>query len=72
MKVTKMKRGYIIRLSDTEFDLLSGEMQCEFMGSGTFVDGDWKHLPPAQQRVLTEIANLKRDWLVVTENRRDI
>lgn len=72
MKVTKMKRGYIIRLSDTEFELLSGEMQYEFMGSGTFVDGDWKHLPPAQQRVLTEIANFKRDWLMVTENRRDI
>jgi len=71
MKVTKMKRGYIIRLSDSEFDLLSGEMQYEFMGSGTFVDADWKHLPPAQQRVLTEIANNKRDWLAITENRRN-
>jgi hypothetical protein len=70
MKVTKMKRGYIIRLSDSEFDLLSGEMQYEFMSSGTFVDADWKHLPPAQQRVLTEIANNERDWLAVTENRR--
>lgn len=72
MKVTKMKRGYIIRLSDSEYDLLSGEMQYEFMGSSTFVDGDWRHLPPAEQRILTEIANLKRDWLVVTENRRDM
>ena len=71
MKVTKMKRGYIIRLSDSEFDLLSGEMQYEFMGSGTFVDANWKHLPPAQQRVLTEIANNKRDWLAITENRRN-
>ena len=72
MKVTKMKRGYIIRLSDSEYDLLSNEMHYEFMGSGTFVDEDWKHLPPAQQRVLTEIANQKRDWFAITENRRDI
>lgn len=72
MKVTKMKRGYIIRLSDSEYDLLSGEMQWEFRESSTFVDEDWKHLPPAQQRVLTEIANHKRDWFAITENRRDI
>jgi len=72
MKVTKMKRGYIIRLSDTEFDLLSGEMASEFFASDCWYAEDWGHLPPAQQRVLTEIANLKRDWLAVTENRRDI
>jgi len=70
MKVTRLKRGYVIRLSDSEYDLLSNEMQYEFMGSGTYVDGDWKHLPPAQQRVLTEIVNQKRDWLVITEDRR--
>ena len=70
MKVPKMKRGYIIRLSDSEYDLLSGEMQYEFMCSGTYVDADWKHLPPAQQRILTEIAYNKRDWLVVTDDRR--
>jgi len=70
MKVTRLKRGYVIRLSDSEYDLLSNEMHYEFMGSGTFVDQDRKHLPPAQQRVLTEIANQKRDWFAITENRR--
>ena len=70
MKVTKLKRGYVIRLSDSEYDLLSGEMHWEFMGSGTFVDADWKHLPPAEQRVLTEIVNQKRDWFVVNEDKR--
>ena len=71
MKVTRLKRGYVIRLSDTEYDLLSSEMKYEFMGSGTYEDQDWKHLPPAQQRVLTEIYNQKRDWLVVTDDRRN-
>ena len=71
MKVTKLKKGYRINLSDSEFNLLSGEMKYEFMGSGTYADGDWKHLPPSQQRILTEIANNKRDWLVITENKRD-
>ena len=70
MKVTRMKRGYVIRLSDSEYDLLSNEMQYEFMGSTTYVDQDWEHLPPAQQRVLTEISSQKRDWLVITEDRR--
>ena len=72
MKVTKMKRGYIIRLSDSEYDLLSNEIKYEAMGSSTFVDKDWGHLPPAQQRICREINNGTRDWLVVTENRRDI
>jgi len=70
MKVTKLKRGYAIRLSDSEYDLLSGEMQWEFMQSSMFVDEDWKHLPPDQQRVLTEISNLKRDWFAINEDRR--
>lgn len=72
MKVTKMKRGYIIRLSDSEFDLLSGEMASEFFGGECWYAEDWGHLPPAQQAILTQIANQKRDWLMVTENRRDI
>ena len=70
MKVTRLKKGYRINLSDSEYDVLSVEMQYEFMGSGTYVDSDWKHLPPAQQRVLTEIANNKRDWFAITENKR--
>lgn len=71
MKVTKLKKGYRINLSDSEYDLLSGEMRWEFMYSSCFVDEDWKHLPANQQRVLTEIANLTRDWFAITENRRD-
>jgi hypothetical protein len=71
MKVTKLKKGYRINLSDSEYDLLSNEMQWEFMHSGTFIDQDWKHLPANQQRVLTEISNMTRDWFAITENRRD-
>ena len=71
MKVTKLKKGYRINLSDSEYDLLSNEMQWEFMDSPCFVNQDWKHLPANQQRVLTEIANSTRDWFAITENRRD-
>jgi len=71
MKVTKMKRGYIIRLSDSEYDLLSNTIKHEALGSSVFIDEDWGHLPPAQQRICREIVNGTRDWLVVTEDRRN-
>ena len=70
MKVTRLKRGYRINLSDSEFALLSGEMASEFFASSCYYDEDWGHLPPAQQAILTQIANSKRNWLVVTEDRR--
>jgi len=71
MKVTRLKKGYRINLSDSEFDLLSGEMASEFFASACYVDEDWAYLPPAQQAILTQIANSKRDWLVVTEDKRE-
>ena len=70
MKVTRLKKGYRINLSDSEYDLLSGEMASEFFTSACYFDEDCGHLPPAQQAILTQIANAKRDWLVVTEDRR--
>jgi len=70
MKVTRLKRGYVIRLSDSEYDLLSGEMASEFFTGNCWFDEDWKHLPPDQQRILTEISNQKRDWFAITEDRR--
>ena len=70
MKVTRLKKGYRINLSDSEFDLLSGEMALEFFAGACYLDEDWGHLPPAQQAILTQIANSKRIWLQVTEDRR--
>lgn len=70
MKVTRLKKGYRINLSDAEYSLLAHEIIPEGMGSGTFVDEDWGHLPLNQQRICAEIVDGGREWFVVTENRR--
>ena len=70
MYVTKLKKGYRIHLSDAEFNLLSNEMQNEAMGSSTFVDEDWGHLPLNQQRICAEINDGTRDWFAINEDRR--
>ena len=72
MKVTKMKRGYIIRLSDTEFRLLQS---IEEEGRMSFLEmhyDDVSGLSKEEKRILTEVDNMARDWMVITENRRDI
>ena len=71
MKVTRLKKGYRINLSASEFDLLSGEMCSEFFAGECWYSEDWSHLPPSQQAILTQIANSKRIWLQVTEDRRE-
>ena len=63
MKITKLKKGYRINLSDTEMHLLRCvnteglqayiEMHCE----------DSTGLNPAAKKILTEIMNRKRNWL---------
>jgi len=70
MKITKMKRGYIIRLSDTEFDVLQQTVS-EGMGSDMWLDDCNGHMSPAEQRVITQVNYGQRDWMKITENRRD-
>ena len=76
MKITRMKKGYIIRLSDCEMAVLERTVR-EGMGApdweeGGFKDDRWQrgHIPPAEQRIMTEVQTMKRDWMVVTEDRR--
>lgn len=69
MKITRMKKGYVIRVTDTEFDVLDITVQ-EGMGSGMWIDLDHGHLSPAEQRIINEVSDSKRDWMVITENRR--
>ena len=70
MKVTRLKKGYRINLSDAEFNLLSNEMRNEALGSPTFYNEDWGHLPLNQQRVCAEINDGTRDWFAINEDRR--
>ena len=69
MKITRMKKGYVIRVTDTEFDVLDITMQ-EGMGSGMWLDLDYGHRTPAEKRIINEVVKSKRDWMVITENRR--
>lgn len=69
MKITRMKKGYIIRLSDTEMDVLKITVE-EGMGSGMWLDGVNQHMKPAEQRIMTEVQMMKRDWMKITEDRR--
>jgi len=69
MKITRLKKGYVIRVTDTEFSVLDITMQ-EGRGSGMWVDEDNGHMKPAEQRIITEVNSNKRDWMVVTEDRR--
>lgn len=68
MKITRMKKGYIIRLSDTEMAVLDVTMS-EGMGSGMW-QGENQHMEPEQKRIITEVQTMKRDWMVITEDRR--
>ena len=63
MKVTKLKKGYRINLSDAEMGLLR-EINAE--GLQAYIemhDEDLTGLNPAEKRILTEIMNSKREWL---------
>lgn len=68
MRITRMKKGYIIRLSDTEMAVLDVTMS-EGMGSGMW-QGEHQHMDPEQKRIITEVQTMKRDWMVITEDRR--
>lgn len=71
MKVTKMKRGYIIRLSDKEFQLLK---RIEEEGRMSYIEmhyDDVTGLPKEEKRILTEVDNMSRKWMLITEDRRN-
>ena len=71
MKVTRMKRGYIIRLSDAEFELLRN---IEMEGRTSYEemhDENCTGLDAPEKRILTEVMEMKRDWMAVTDDRRN-
>ena len=72
MKITKMKRGYIIRLSDTEFGLLKSIEEEGQMAYSEMHADDATGLPKEEKRILTQVLNTTRDWMAITENRRDL
>ena len=53
MRITRMKKGYIIRLSNTEMDFLQHTVK-EGMGSG-MSHGENQHMEPAERRIMTDL-----------------
>lgn len=62
MKVTKLKKGYRINLSDSEMRLLR-VINIEGIQAYIEMGNDSNGLDPAQKRILTEIQTMKREWL---------
>ena len=63
MKVTKLKKGYRINLSDSEMRLL---LKINTEGKQAYIEmhlDDATGLDQAEKRILTEIMNNKRGWL---------
>jgi hypothetical protein len=63
MKVTKLKKGYRINLSDTEMSVLR-QINAEGMqGYLELHHVNQTGLDSAEKRILTEIQTMKRNWL---------
>lgn len=63
MKVTKLKKGYRINLSDTEMSLLRHINDEGIQGYYEMQSNDQTGLDSAEKRILTEIQTMKREWL---------
>lgn len=70
MKISKMKRGYIIRLSDAEFELLRNIEMEGYTAYQELHDENCTGLNAPEKRILTEVMEMKRDWMLVTDDRR--
>ena len=62
MKITKLKKGYRINLSDSEMGLLR-QINSEGIQAYLEMGNESNGLEPAEKRILTEIENMKREWL---------
>ena len=71
MKITRMKRGYIIRLSDAEFQLLRNIEMEGHTAYEEMHDENCTGLDAPEKRILTEVIEMKRDWMNVTDDRRN-
>lgn len=63
MKITKLKKGYRINLTDTEMRLLQNIHSEGLVAFLEMHEEDSTGLDPAQKRIMTEIYNGKRKWL---------
>ena len=63
MKITNLKKGYRINLTDTEMELLRSIHSEGFIAYTEMHEEDMTGLSAPEKRILTEIYNGKRKWL---------
>ena len=63
MKITKLKKGYRINLTDTEMELLRCIHSEGLLAYQEMHHEDMTGLSTPEKRILTEINNGKREWL---------
>lgn len=64
MKITKLKRGWRINLTDTEMVLLREQVQEGFSHMTEDLEANCSTLSPAGKRIMTEVFDMKREWLL--------
>lgn len=63
MKITKLKKGYRINLTDIEMALLRQMAGEGFMTYAELLEEDATGLDKKEKRILTEIVYGKREWI---------
>ena len=63
MRITKLKRGWRINLTDTEMNVLRVQVQEGFSTMTEDLEADCFPLGPAEKRIMTEVFNMKREWV---------
>ena len=64
MKITKLKRGWRINLTDTEMEILQVQVQEGFSHMTEDLEAGCCPLSPAGKRIMTEIHDQKREWVL--------
>lgn len=71
MKITRLKKGYVIRVTDTEMDVLRHIHGEGYIGIAEQHDnGVGSGLQGASKAIMTQIMKQSRPWMQVTEDRR--
>ena len=63
MKITKLKRGWRINLTDTEMDVLRIQVQEGFSTMTEALEDNCCPISPAGKRIMTEVFDNKREWV---------
>ena len=70
MRVTRFKTGYVIRVSNTEWEVLNTIHTEGFIGIADIYEDGASGLTGANKSIFTQIYNRTRPWMAVTEDKR--